>query len=496
MIRTLLVAAAISSAITAGCSSSSSTGGVSHDLDKMRQVLDTNANIAYAVYSDAVITAQTLKSRITDLRNDQDQAALDAAKLAWLVAREPYGQSEVYRFRASPIDDTDYDPSNGEDGPEGSINAWPLGEALIDYVIAGNDFGDDQVGVTEHAIANVNSGMAITASYADANPNDNIINQTSITINQALLESNATAADEHDVISGYHAIEFLLWGQDLNAGNDADTYPNLREAASAYPLDSGGHRPITDFQTGGSCTNAGAAASDTICARRLDYLDAAVDKLIADLTSVRNGWAPGAAYRSAFTTINSIAEGKTRLLEILTGMGTLSEGELAGERIQIALSANSQEDEHSCFSDNTHRDIWLDAEGVSNSYYGSYAGYDSTLDGTDNVTTNAVNGYGIDDYLRDLGQTELAADVETAFAETEDAYTDIDAKARAGMPFDNLIVAPNGIDAEPVRRTIQKLNAQSAQIARIATELDLGSADDVVDPEASACDTSNPTSSC
>jgi len=353
------------------------------------------------------------------------------------------------------------------------------------------DFGADQVGVSSNSVG-----------VSDPIPTNNIIETTGITIDAAMLDNNATASDERDVISGYHALEFLLWGQDLNAGDDADTL-NMREAASSYPLDSGGHRPVTDFYDDtnghdGACTSGAdhSSAANDICTRRNTYLAVAAQKLIDDLTSVRDAWAPAAGYRTSFTTVTSLAEGKSRLLKILTGMGTLSEGELAGERIQIALSSGSQEEEHSCFSDNTHRDILLAAEGVYNSYHGTYPGYDSTLDGTADAATRAVSGYGIDDYLREIGETALADDVAAALASTRTNTLGVDAKARAGMPFDVLIENPTGTDAKPVRDTILSLTAQSVQIARVATELDLGSASDVVDPDATACNTSDPTSSC
>ena len=48
------------------------------------------------------------------------------ARKAWLAAREPYGQTEAFRFYGGPIDDAK--------GPEGRINAWPLDEAYIDSV--------------------------------------------------------------------------------------------------------------------------------------------------------------------------------------------------------------------------------------------------------------------------------------------------------------------------------------------------------------------------
>ena len=461
-----------------GDPSGTGTGGeVEHDLDLMRQVLETNADIAFAAYSDSVTTAQALQTAIDTLVADPTEANLDAAKEAWLVSREPYGQTEVYRFRASPIDDSNYDAGDGEDGPEGDINAWPLGEGLIDYVVTGTDFGDDQVNVTEHS-----------TGVEGPIPENNIINSVNIPIDEALISNTATAEDEHDVIAGYHAIEFLLWGQDLNADGSADTVDSRDSTA--------GQRPVTDFALDDTCTSGPDVVDVQLCQRRGQFLQVAAAKLVADLEGVRDGWADGADYRTAFTTVDDVEGAKAKFLEILVGMGTLSEGELAGERMQIALSANSQEDEHSCFSDNTHRDIWLNAEGVSNSYYGVYAGYDSTLDGSDDQTGNAVDGYGLDDYLTDLGMTDLESAVAGALTTTETNYTAIDASARGGTPVDQMILDAGGDAAAPMRDTVVSLNAQSTQIANIAVDLDIGSADDVVDPEASECDTTNPTAEC
>lgn len=465
----------------AGGAGGGAPNGVTHDLDKLRQVLETNADVAFAAYGDAVTTAEALEAAIDTFLASPTEANLAAAKRAWRVAREPYGQTEVFRFRASPIDDTNYDAADGEDGPEGAINAWPLGEALIDYVVEGSDFGADQIGVSSHA-----------TGVASPIPPNNIISATAIPIDAALLESGLSAEDERDVLAGYHAVEFLLWGQDLNADGSADTKTS-REKGD----DTGGHRPATDYALDATCTSGSVVhGSAEICQRRGQYLEVAMTKLIDDLKTVRDGWAPGAAYRTAFTTIDDVAQGKAKLLEILVGMGTLSEGELAGERMQIALSANSQEDEHSCFSDNTHRDIVLNARGVANAYFGTYAGYDGDLDGTDDVGSNAVTGYGIDDYLRDLGLGDAASAMEAALSTTQTAYDAIDATARAGTPFDVLIMNASSEAAKPVRDTIVSLNAQSTQIANIAVALEVGSPDDVVDPDASECDTSDPSSGC
>lgn len=499
-----LAAVITSVSLLTACGGGSSGGSSGSSESPVQKVLNTNADIAYAVYSDAVTTAEALLAALEAFQANPTDATLLAAKKAWLVAREPYGQTEVYRFRLSPIDSSDYE---NEDGPEGEINAWPLGEALIDYVQTNDsDFGTDQIGVPANDVG-VNGGGSVTAdSHAS-----NIINTTSITINAELLGMGVTdAAEERDVIAGYHAIEFLLWGQDLGGDGSSDAQKNLLtdgtnrgiavkvEAVKsvADPVNTyayGGIRPLTDFTT------------DTYAARRLTYLVVAAQKLVDDLTTVRDGWAEGSSYRTAFTTISSEADGLAKLAEILTGMGTLSEGELAGERMQIAFSSNSQEDEHSCFSDNTHRDILLDAEGIANSFYGEYDGYDSDLDGVDDAGTK-VSGFGIDDYLDAVNLSAYKTAMTTALTTTASWYNKIDSEARQGTPFDvQIMIANEMADMTPAEKkaematnavynTILALNEQSVVIAEMAEAM--GIADSVVDDEASACDTTNPTESC
>lgn len=448
-------------------------------------LLETNANIALAAYTDSVETAKDLKQAIDNFAQNPTQANLDAAKIAWLVAREPYGQTEVYRFRLSPIDSTDYTEENG---PEGIINAWPLGEALIDYVsFADPDFGVDQVGVTANEVG---LGTGSGTISGNESPAVNIISNTAIEITKDLLDHSATAEDERDVIAGYHAIEFLLWGQDLNNNAMVTDGANRDQAVktnNAPNLAAGGQRPLTDFTT--------APFAD----RRLAYLQVAAEKLVEDLESVRDGWLDNVEgnYRDKFTNFTSRSEAVQRITEILTGMGTLSEGELAGERMQIAYSSNSQEDEHSCFSDNTHRDVVLNAQGVYNSFLGEYAGYDSDLDGTVDATANAVEGYGFDDYAAELnieGLTAISNELGSRLQTTANKASDIDQEARNGRPFDVLIMDANRSSDNPVYKTIIALNQQSASIAALAEKLAIEVK--VVDDDASECDTSDPDATC
>lgn len=76
------------------------------------------ADIVFAVYSDAESTAKTLQSAVDAFLAKPNADTLKAAKAAWVAARVPYLQSEVFRFGNTIIDDW-----------EGQVNAWPLTKA-------------------------------------------------------------------------------------------------------------------------------------------------------------------------------------------------------------------------------------------------------------------------------------------------------------------------------------------------------------------------------
>ena len=404
-------------------------------------VLHTNANIAYLAYGDSVITAMELQTALKQLVDDPTDANLAAAKEAWLAAREPYGQTEVYRFRVGPIDALTEDGTLGEDGdgPEGAINAWPLGEALIDYVANSVD-GD--------------AGPEVPASVADIA--DNIIADTDgfPTITTGVVRANfELGGDERNVSSGYHAIEFLLWGQDLNA-----------DGSGGGPRDATpGHRPASDYSdVAGACTSGADGADDAICQRRGQYLLAAAELLVYDLKRVRDQWNPNGTdnHYASF-----VAGGDASLAVILEGMGRMGHGELAGERMNIALLTNSQEDEHSCFSDNTHRDIYLNAKGIDNSFRGEYTG----------VNGDEHSGAGIDDLLATMGMAELANELRASLENVMAKVGVIDQMARAGTPFDNQIQM--GINEPNVSGAIKALASQTPVIEKVIIALNLTAGD-------------------
>ena len=73
---------------------------------------------------------------------------------------------------------------------------------------------------------------------------------------------------------------------------------------------------------------------------------------------------------------------KAGLSSIVIGLGSLSYGELAGERMKLGLMLHDPEEEHDCFSDNTHNSHYYDALGIANVYLGRYQRVDgSTVEG-------------------------------------------------------------------------------------------------------------------
>lgn len=398
-----------------------------------QDVITTNANIAYAAYSDALISAQDLKIALDVFVAVPTEANFALAREAWLDSREPYGQTEVYRFRQGPIDELKDDGTLGTndagEGPEGLINAWPLGEAIIDYVEPVDGLSGPESpanAITDNIIANITAYPIINAETLES-----------------LFEYGQ---DSRNVTTGYHAIEFLLWGQDLNQDlSGAGTRDNTT-----------GQRPVSDYSTTvGACTSGTNAVTDVICTRRGQYLVTTAQLLIDQLKRVTEQWEPvsGAHYK------NFVAGGDVSLAKILEGMGRLSFGELAGERINIALIENSQEDEHSCFSDNTHRDIFLNAKGIQNSFNAKYVRIDGEV----------IEGASLYDLLVVEEQHELANKLRGALEATMSAAAVIDTKAKTGTPFDVLI--QGGINQVNIKAMINALVNQTDDIEAVIDAL-------------------------
>lgn len=405
------------------------TDGVAK-LVTVEDVVRSNANMAYAAYSDTLLMALKLQKSIKVLLKTPSEENFAAAKMAWLAAREPYGLTEVFRFRGGPIDAIKADGTMGSEGegPEPRINAWPLGEALIDYVATDVD-GD--AGATINIIADSENYPVISPEILKKN-----------------FELNG---DEANVTTGYHAIEFLLWGQDLNEDLSSSTKRDT----------SAGQRPVSDYDKA-KCTSGSQSAPAIICERRGQYLLAAVNLLVKDLSLVANAWNPSDGDNHY---ANFVAGGENSLAKIVEGMGRLSYGELAGERINISLLKDSQEDEHSCFSDNTHRDIYLNAKGIQNSFTGQYQRVDGSV----------LEVAGLDDLLIATGLIELEDKLRAALENTMIKVSVIDQDAKAGVPYDNQI--QDSVHRKRISAAITALSNQASVIDEVVKSLKLSVGD-------------------
>jgi putative iron-regulated protein len=379
------------------------------------EVVKTYADIAEAKYQDSLTTAQTLQTAVDTFIAAPSQQTQDAAKAAWLAARIPYQQTEVYRFGNAIVDDW-----------EGRVNAWPLDEGLIDYVAA--SYGGPS---EENPLATLNI-IATPQFTLSGTP----IDATAIT--PTLISGTLHEADgiESNVASGYHAVEFMLWGQDLNG-----TGPGA------------GARPFTDYATGDACTNAN-------CDRRAAYLRASTDLLVTDLEEMVANWAADGPARAAVT-----ADPVVGLTAMLTGMGSLGYGEVAGQRMKLGLMLNDPEEEHDCFSDNTHNSHYYDGLGIQNVYLGSYTRVDgSVVSGPSLSALVAAQDATVDTQLT----TEIAA--------TMAALAALKAAADGGFAYDQML-APGNPDGEAlIMDGINALVTQTASVERALGVLGLATA--------------------
>lgn len=367
-------------------------------------VLANYANIALAGYEDALTTAKALDAAIDALIANPSEETLAAARTAWKAARIPYQQTEAFRFGNPIVDEW-----------EGRVNAWPLDEGLIDYVDAGYGTESDSNALY---VANVIANPKITIDGTE-------VDATDITPELLQNELQEAAGVESNVATGYHAIEFLLWGQDLN-GTEAGA----------------GNRPFTDYST--------ADHAD----RRAAYLKAASTLLVSDLEEMVGNWTETGAARAALPELG--------LSAILTGMGSLSFGELAGERMKLGLLLHDPEEEHDCFSDNTHISHLQDAQGIENVYLGKYTRVDGTV----------VEGPSLSDVIA-AKDAALDTEIKGLLADTLTKMHVMADRAEAGEAYDQQIGEGNEEGNAVVQAAIDGLIAQTRGIERAVALLQL-----------------------
>jgi len=371
--RNFLPCLVLAGGLLSGCSSDEAT------VTRSAVVANYATNL-YAAYSDSVVDGQAFQADVSAFLADPTEERLATARAAWLASRAHYMLTEGARFYDGPIDG----PIAGhDDNYEVRLNSWPLDEAFIDY--ASKD------GVVKEDVGIVNRPDLLEEITAEG-----------------LASLNGANDEPENVSVGYHAVEFLLWGQALK-----DVGP--------------GERPHTDYVIGGPSKNPD---------RRADYVKVAVEGIISDLSAVRDAWAPTAKYRVEFEKDAHLTESLTN---IFTGLAKFSKGELGSQRIGAAYESKNRHDQHDCFSSETLLDYERDARGIQAMYLGKYGKND---------------GPGLDDLVR-------AADPQVDADLKKKLQASIDAILAIPKPFEDAIA---GDDDSPGRKAIQAaLTALSAQ---------------------------------
>ncbi|MEO1719134.1 MAG: imelysin family protein [Pseudomonadota bacterium] len=377
-----------------------------------KAVLTHYADMAQAKYSDSLTAAQALQKAVEAFLAKPTTETMKAAREAWLTSRVPYMQTEVYRFGNAIVDDW-----------EGKVNAWPLDEGLIDYVAG--EYGDASE-ENDLYTANIVANKSIRISGRDVDTSK----ITKTLLSDTLHEAGGVEAN---VATGYHAVEFLLWGQDLNGtGKGAGT------------------RPATDFSTT-NCTNGN-------CDRRAAFLRVATDLLIDDLEWITKQWGKDGAARQALMT-NGDAAG---LVSIFTGLGSLSYGELAGERMKLGLLLNDPEEEHDCFADNTHNSHYYDTVGIRNVYLGTYT----------RPNGEVMKGPSVSDLVK-AADASVDGRVRKALDVTEDRFMTMKKRAETVEAYDQMIGEGNTEGNAVVSKAIDSLVGQAREFERAIAALKL-----------------------
>lgn len=377
-----------------------------------KDVLKTYADIAEAGYADSLATAKTLQLSVNELLAHPTQENLIAARAAWVAARIPYMQTEAFRFGNAIVDDW-----------EGKVNAWPLDEGLIDYV-AGSYGTDSPENELYAADVIANTSITIGGKKIDVSK-----------ITKELLAEKLQEAGgvEANVATGYHAVEFLLWGQDLHGTGPGN-----------------GERAATDFDTK-KCTGGN-------CERRAEYLRVVTDLLVDDLAWMTGQWSADGEARK------TVVDGKddAGLTAIMTGLGSLSYGELAGERMKLGLMIHDPEEEHDCFSDNTFASHYFDALGIRNVYVGRYRRVDGSL----------VEGPSVSDLIK-AKSPEIDTATRAKIDATMNAMGTMYQRGQMIESYDQMIGEGNPEGNKVVQNVVDALLAQTKEFERGVAALDL-----------------------
>jgi putative iron-regulated protein len=149
---------------------------------------------------------------------------------------------------------------------------------------------------------------------------------------------------------------------------------------------------------------------------------------------------------------------------MLKGMGSLSYGELAGERMKLGLMLHDPEEEHDCFSDNTHNSHYYNAVGIRNVYLGRYVRRDGSV----------VSGPSLSSLVAKVDPA-LDKEVLARLEETDAAMIALKQRAETVERYDQMIGRNNAAGNAVVQAAIDRLSAQTRSFEKAVARLGLKS---------------------
>ncbi len=218
----------------------------------------------------------------------------------------------------------------------------------------------------------------------------------------------------------------------------------------SFCLGARSERPASDYDLN-NCSNGN-------CEGRAKYLSTVTALLIDDLQWITDQWKEGRNARKA--VMDAGDEGG--LTVIMTGLGSRSCGELAGERIKFGLLVRDPEEEQDCFADNTHAAHFFDALGIRNVYTGRYRRADGSV----------VSGPSISDLVK-VKDPEVEADVMATLDATMDAMNTMYLRALTTENYNQMIGEGNEEGNKLLQDVADALLAQTKAIERAVATLDL-----------------------
>jgi putative iron-regulated protein len=281
------------------------------DAAKKAAFIDTYSTLAFKAYSDTYSSAIALQTKVDAYV--ATGGTRNATTFAAMQTEWRKARIEYLLTEAFRFSEGPIDNSTLTNGKELEplLNAWPIDEGHINGIIATGGF-------TSSSLLSSNEGSC-AGTCPDNDPSKNIS-------------------------VGWHAIEFILW--------DTDATNNSIPGPRAFG-------DITDANNSGTTQQKRAA-----------YLKIATDLLVSDLLTLKTKWDPN----SSDTYVTSFKSNPSKSLEnVLKGMAKFAGGEWGGERMTGTFSGE-QEEEHSCFSDNTKHDFYYDAIGFQNVFNGEFKG--------------------------------------------------------------------------------------------------------------------------